>query len=186
MLGHKAGRPKMTSLGSHYKLLLLGVMMFTLGMLSHGAYAESLEGNKPAITHGDSSLVSEPELLPQEQLALAFFHAARTGDVDTIQVFINNKVNINFQNGEGYSALMVAAFRGQKQVVDMLLAANADPCLVDTRGNTALMASIVSGEIGIARTLWQLKCNNPHLKQRTEEFVEQFGQQDFKALLKEK
>ncbi|WP_158134195.1 ankyrin repeat domain-containing protein [Vibrio navarrensis] len=178
-------RGAMTSQGfPQYMMLFIWLIMFTLGVLSHGVFAESTGADKPAISHGDS--VSEPELSSQEQLALAFFHAARTGDVETMQTFIDAKVNLNFQNGQGYSAMMVAAFRGQKQIVDMLLEANADPCLVDYRGNTALMASIVSGEIDIARALWKMKCDSPHIQQRTEEFVEQFANPEFKKLLKNK
>ncbi|MBE3668323.1 hypothetical protein BOO25_05065 [Vibrio navarrensis] len=184
----RSWRGDMTSLSlKRYIMLFIWLMMFTLGVVSHGVFAESTEASKPAISYGD---VSSPELLSQEQsqeqLALAFFHAARTGDVEMMQTFIDAKVNLNFQNGQGYSAIMVAAFRGQKPIVDMLLEANADPCLVDYRGNTALMASIVSGEIDIARSLLKIKCDSPHIQQRTEEFIEQFAKPEFKILLKDK
>lgn len=121
---------------------------------------------------------------PEQEIALAYLHAARIGDTKLMQMFIDSGANLNYQNNQGYSGLMVAAFRGQTQIIDQLLAAGASACLVDERGNTALMAALVSGELSISRKLFAIDCDNEHLDNRSLEFATRFGQQEIATLLK--
>ncbi|MCP5775205.1 ankyrin repeat domain-containing protein, partial [Klebsiella pneumoniae] len=59
----------------------------------------------------------------------------------------------------GYTGLILAAYHGQRAAVEQLLAAGADPCAQDKRGNTALMGAIFKGEVRIARRLIDATCN---------------------------
>ncbi|WP_163833662.1 ankyrin repeat domain-containing protein [Spartinivicinus ruber] len=127
-----------------------------------------------------------PELSAVQEVELAFFHAARTGDTQLMKLFIESGVNLNYQNNQGYTGLMVAAFRGQADIVGQLLTAGASACLVDERGNTALMAAIVSGELSISRKLFAIDCDDEQLANRSLEFATQFGQQEIASLLKQR
>ncbi|MDE1460870.1 ankyrin repeat domain-containing protein [Spartinivicinus poritis] len=146
--------------------------------------------NQPNNTTVQAKQETTPEngqpLSAAQEVELAFFHAARTGDTELMKLFIDSGVNVNFQNNQGYTGLMVAAFRGQPEIVDQLLAADASACLVDERGNTALMAAIVSGELSISRKLFTIDCDDQHLDNRSLTFANQFGQQEIATLLKQR
>lgn len=49
--------------------------------------------------------------------------------------------DVNYQNGDGRSALMRAAKRDRKDVVQVLIDNGADVNLTDNKGKTALMAA---------------------------------------------
>jgi ankyrin repeat protein len=127
--------------------------------------------------HVPISTAASGKISKVEQLELAYFYAVRQGKIDIVREFIEVGVDINFQNNQGYSALMVAAFRGQIPMVDFLLKRNANTCLVDKRGNTALMAAIVSAELTISRKLMRYPCHDESLEKRAVNFSEYFGQE---------
>lgn len=130
----------------------------------------------------NTTAIAEP-LSKVQQLELAFFHAIRTGDIELVRVFLDAGVDVDFQNNQGYSPLMVAAFRGQEAMADFLLTRNADTCLLDERGNSALMAAIVSAEISIARKLMSYDCDDQTVQTRTRQFAEQFGREELVELM---
>lgn len=127
--------------------------------------------------HLPISAAASDEISKVEQLELAYFYAVRQGEINIVKEFLDVGVDINFQNSQGYSALMVAAFRGQIPMVDFLLKRNANACLVDKRGNTALMAAIVSAELTISRKLMRYPCHDEALEKRAVNFSEYFGQE---------
>lgn len=55
--------------------------------------------------------------------------------------------------------MILAAYHGQSDAVERLLAAGANACVQDKRGNTALMGAIFKGELKIARRLLATECN---------------------------
>ena len=124
------------------------------------------------------------EVSQLQQLELAYFYGVRHGKMDIVETFLQAGVDVNFQNNQGYTALMVAAFRGQVTMIDYLLEKQANACLVDHRGNTALMAAIVSAELSIAKKLLTQSCDDKNISHRTQEFALRFGQKDILALLK--
>lgn len=89
----------------------------------------------------------------QEQLQDYYFDAARRGDVEMLNTFIDSGYSLNTQDEKGYTALILAAYHGESAYVDRLLAAGADACVQDKRGNTALMGAIFKGELKIAQRL---------------------------------
>lgn len=110
-----------------------------------------------------------------------FFDAARIGNNDIITKFVTAGFPINQRNPQSYTALMVAAYQGQKETVRLLLNEGADPCLEDKRGNTAFLGALLKREVIIARDLYQADCryedsrNNAGLNLK--EFAELFGQE---------
>ncbi len=112
-----------------------------------------------------------------EQLVNYYFSAAKTGQTDVIEEFVNNGFPINLANDMSYTALMMATYYGHTQTVDRLLALGADACLRDKRGNTAMMGAIVKAEWGIARKLYKQTCKASEKNQKTvEQFAAIFGQ----------
>ncbi|MFA0924352.1 ankyrin repeat domain-containing protein [Xanthomonas fragariae] len=87
-----------------------------------------------------------------------FFDAAREGRQDMLAEFIRSHYDLNTRDEKGYTALILAAYHGQRPAVEQLLNAGADPCAQDKRGNTALMGAIFKGELGIAKRLMQADC----------------------------
>jgi hypothetical protein len=76
----------------------------------------------------------------RQQLRELYFDAARTGSTDRLGAFIEAHYDLDTRDESGYTALILAAYHGQKAAVEQLLAAGANPCSQDKRGNTALMA----------------------------------------------
>ncbi len=95
----------------------------------------------------------------KSQLQTYFFDAARSGHLPMLQEFIAAGYDLNSRDGKGYTALILAAYHGQPEAVNLLLRAGADACAEDARGNTALMGAIFKGELSIARTLVNSGCN---------------------------
>lgn len=114
-----------------------------------------------------------------EQLVNYYFSAAKTGQTDVIEEFVNNGFPINLTNKKSYTALMMATYYGHTQTVDRLLALGADACIRDKRGNTAMMGAIVKAEWAIAKKLYHHTCKASNSNQKTvEQFAEKFGQTD--------
>lgn len=116
-----------------------------------------------------------------QQLKQYFFDAARTGNLDMLKTLTQAKYPLNTQDDKGYTALILAAYHGQKQTVDYLLKSGADACVQDKKGNTALMGAIFKGEIKIARTLMKAGCSpdqQNNAGQTASMYATLFGQQE--------
>jgi ankyrin repeat protein len=111
-----------------------------------------------------------------EQLASYYFLAAKSGQTQVIEEFVNNGFPINLTNKMSYTALMMATYYGHTQTVERLLALGADTCLRDKRGNTAMMGAIIKAEWGIAKKLYSHDCKDSNTQQKTvEQFAAVFG-----------
>lgn len=95
----------------------------------------------------------------QEQLRTYYFEAARAGDSEMLEAFIQAGYDLNSADAKGYTALILAAYHGHLPLVQRLLDAGADPCAQDSRGNTALMGAIFKGELRVAHLLLETPCN---------------------------
>ena len=136
------------------------------------------------------SLYASEEKLGTEYQSLVtlFFDAARIGNNEVVEAFVSQGFPIDQRNNQSYTALMVAAYQGNRETVRYLLDAGANACLQDKRGNTALMGARIKREVGIAKDLYQADCS-PELRNKSglnlKEFAEVFGQSDvLKSLAK--
>ncbi|MHA2811106.1 ankyrin repeat domain-containing protein [Vibrio campbellii] len=136
------------------------------------------------------SLFASEEKLETEYQSLVtlFFDAARIGNNEVVEAFVSQGFPIDQRNNQSYTALMVAAYQGNRETVRYLLDAGANACLQDKRGNTALMGALIKREVGIAKDLYQADCS-PELRNKSglnlKEFAEVFGQSDvLKSLAK--
>ena len=130
------------------------------------------------------ALASSVHAKGSEQLVNYYFSAAKTGQTEVIEEFVQNGFPINLANDMSYTALMMATYYGHTQTVERLLALGADACLRDKRGNTAMMGAIVKAEWGIAKKLYNHTCKEKKSNQKTvEQFAAVFGQTEkLKAL----
>ncbi|TOM09165.1 hypothetical protein CGH85_08540 [Vibrio parahaemolyticus] len=137
-----------------------------------------------------SLFASQDKLETQYQsLVELFFDAARIGNNEVVETFVSQGFPIDQRNNESYTALMVAAYQGNKDTVRLLLDSGADACLQDKRGNTALMGALIKREISIAKDLYQAECS-PDLRNKAgldlKTFAEIYGQSEVLKSLQNK
>ena len=65
-------------------------------------------------------------------------YAADAGDVETVDSLLNQGLDINAQDDNGWTALHFAAQMNHANVIELLLSKMADPNLVDIHGNNPL------------------------------------------------
>ncbi|WP_168384466.1 ankyrin repeat domain-containing protein [Acinetobacter indicus] len=150
-------------------------------MLCAGLFSLGL-GTAPAWAQADSFSATSQPVAPSaaQELIDLFFAAARSGQHDVIQEFLQHGFPVDVRNPAGFTPLMMATYYGHQPIVSTLLTYGADRCARDQKGHTALMAAIVKAEWGIARQLRQVDCDT-HAAQTgqltAEEFARVFGQQ---------
>lgn len=121
-----------------------------------------------------------------EDLTPYYYAAARTGDDDVIEVFLNAGLPIDIRNRKGYTALMIATYNGRISIVNSLVARGANVCAEDNKGNTALMAAIVRAEFTIANLLMKSDCDanqKNRVGQTAVMYATLFGREELKAML---
>lgn len=122
----------------------------------------------------------------RQQLNDIYFDAARAGSTEQLQAFIDAHYDLDTRDENGYTALILAAYHGQKPAVEQLLQAGANPCSQDKRGNTALMGAIFKGELSIAQRLLNANCmtdERNHAGQTAAMYAALFQRKDILAAL---
>jgi ankyrin repeat protein len=114
-----------------------------------------------------------------------WFDAARAGRSDISRALLHAGFPVNTQGTGGYTALVLASYHGHLDEVVLLLNEQADPCIPDHNGNTALMGALFKGEMQVA----QLLVNQCNLNQANNSgqtalaFAALFGRLDFIPVL---
>ncbi|XP_041346697.1 ankyrin repeat, SAM and basic leucine zipper domain-containing protein 1-like [Gigantopelta aegis] len=78
--------------------------------------------------------------------------AAKTGNTEVVKLLLKENVDVNVQDEEGVTALMIASENGHTQVVDLLLKANVDVNVQDEEGVTALMIASENGHTQVVES----------------------------------
>ncbi|WP_175857418.1 ankyrin repeat domain-containing protein [Burkholderia anthina] len=116
----------------------------------------------------------------------AWFAAARLGRVDILQALVDAHYPVDTTTREGYTAIILAAYRNQPATLDYLLRSGADPCIGDRHGNTALMGALFKGETSIATRLAETRCpidQTNHAGETALSFAALFGRLDMLPVL---
>ena len=102
-----------------------------------------------------SLLISSASYASMEEFHLA----AKSGEVSSLKkILTQENLDVNVRNGDGYTALIYAAYYGHQNAVEYLLTQKADPCIGDKRGNTALMGALFKGNFKVAYRLIKTEC----------------------------
>lgn len=100
------------------------------------------------------AISAEPnrDLSPQA-LAPYWFEAMRAGDTALVEELLRRGIDIEATNERGFTALILATYNEQPELVRRLLAHGADPNRGDRAGNTALMGALFRGNEASAHLL---------------------------------
>ena len=102
----------------------------------------------------NSTTIEAAEFIKQYGLDLSLIRAIENGWNSVVQTLITAGVDVNVANRDGWTALMVAAFHDQKEVVQTLLTAkNINVNVVDQNGKTALTLATENGNQQIVQYL---------------------------------
>jgi ankyrin repeat protein len=115
-----------------------------------------------------------------------WFAAARAGRTDILQGLADAGFPLDIKTGDGYTALILAAYNNRPVAVQTLLTAGADACAADKRGNTALMGALFKGESDIATILAGAHCDIDQVNNAGEtalSFAALFGRLDMVPVL---
>ncbi|MEM0979886.1 MAG: ankyrin repeat domain-containing protein [Cyanobacteria bacterium P01_H01_bin.58] len=87
---------------------------------------------------------TDPNLVYQTNTALTY--ATRDGFTEIARLLINAGADVDWIDGENVTPLILAAFKGHMEIVELLLAYDADPTIVDQWGRTALDYALRRGK----------------------------------------
>jgi ankyrin repeat protein len=79
--------------------------------------------------------------------------AAEQGDIPRLRALFDLGVDVNARDADDRSALLLAVLNGRRDVVELLLAHNANANTADRSGTTPLQAAVSTHQTAIAATL---------------------------------
>ena len=95
----------------------------------------------------------QADAMVQNDPGAALRQAAETGDAHTLQMLLDERVDVDARDSSGRTPLMLATLYGQSGAVDALLARGADPSAADAQGTTPLQAALAGNQPAIAAAL---------------------------------
>ena len=110
------------------------------------------------LTIDDQTILKEKEEI-QFSFDQTLQNASRLGNDEAVQFLLDFIDNINYQNEEGSTALILASKGGHEQVVQTLVSAGANPNIQDNTGYTALMIACDTNSYSIVNYLLQTRAN---------------------------
>ena len=95
------------------------------------------EGNKEAI-NVFLNAGADPNIADADGDTCLHYATRNDYCIEVLQAIISHSVNVNATNKRNTTALMIACFKGNKDAVNVLLNAEADPNIADAHGDTIL------------------------------------------------
>ncbi len=105
------------------------ILFLFLITITSGTYFFSLKSNTPYVD--DISNINENDT--------PFIKAIKSEDINKVKSLIKSRINVNEVYENGYTALMVAASKGNVEIVKLLIETGADLESYDNNGNTSFM-----------------------------------------------
>jgi ankyrin repeat protein len=112
-------------------------------------------GGAPLAAAATAPALSLPRAESWTDRAAALRQAANSGNLPALRRIIAEKPDIDARDAGGRTALMLAVLRDQREAVDLLLAAGADPNAADASGTKPLQAALAGAHAAIAVALEQ-------------------------------
>ena len=82
-----------------------------------------------------------------------FFTAIESGNQSAVAIFLETRINTEIRNSRGWTPLMMAAFNGHEEIVNLLIQHHAEVTPIDPGGNSALHWAAFSGHTGCTNRL---------------------------------
>lgn len=120
------------------------------------------------------------ELTPQQQeqlLAIMMDHA-RAGEFDALAQAYDRGYPLDVRDGDGNTALMLAAYNGHVETVEMLIARGADVNIPNSRNQSPIAGAIFKGEEEVVRVLKQAGADLDSGTPSARETAKLFGKTD--------
>ncbi|WP_441247540.1 ankyrin repeat domain-containing protein [Kitasatospora sp. McL0602] len=98
---------------------------------------------------------ADPSGIDAEVIELAgkLFDAARTGGTALLGAYLDAGAPANLANDRGDTLVMLAAYHGHAETVELLIERGADPDRVNDRGQTPLAGAVFKGEEAVITAL---------------------------------
>lgn len=81
------------------------------------------------------------------------FYAAKNGYINVFKLLVSKGHDVNAQNEEGLTPLMLASIEGHTKLVEFLISEGCDVSLSDNSGGTALMWAMLNGKLDIVKLI---------------------------------
>ncbi len=102
----------------------------------------------------DNQPQDQPELTDDQlEFLNTLFDYARNGQVQALSSAIDQGIPVDLRNHNGDTFLILAAYREQAEIVNALLARDADVNALNNRGQSALTSAIFMQNTDIAKAL---------------------------------
>lgn len=121
----------------------------------------------------------------EEILALAhtLFDAARDGDTALLRSYLDAGAPATMTNSSGDSLLMLAAYHGHAETVQLLLHHGADANAANDRGQTPLAGAVFKGFTDVARVLLDAGADPDAGRPTAREAANMFARSEIQGLL---
>ena len=101
----------------------------------------------------DEDVIKQRHAQYREETRTGLLGSACTGEVDEVERFIENGVDLNARDYEDHTPLMLAAKEGHSKIVKMLIEAGADIHLYSVREKSALQIAAKHGKVECLKLL---------------------------------
>ncbi|KAF1346195.1 ankyrin repeat-containing domain protein [Delphinella strobiligena] len=143
---------------------------------------QSTNSTPSASSSGISNKASElpPAAL---QLATKLFDYAREGKTVELSQYISAGIPPNLTNGKGDTLLMLAAYHGHADTVQLLLEKGANPNTLNDRGQSPLAGAVFKGSDDVVKVLFeQGKADIYHGQPNAVDSAVMFKKEDYLSL----
>ncbi len=93
------------------------------------------------------------EKVDEKTSELKFYTAAKEGRLIQVKAMLSVGMNVNSKNTVGRTALMGAAYYGNRSIVQELVVEGVDVNLADEQGKTALMLAVANKRLKVVEVL---------------------------------
>ena len=93
------------------------------------------------------------------RLAISIIEAANKGNIEVVKLLLKENADVNIQDKNGVTALMLASLNGHTHVVELLLKENADVNIKNKQGMTALNLASLKGHTHVVELLLKDNAN---------------------------
>lgn len=129
------------------------LLLFSPFLFAEETTTEAQSTEQAANTTTEQKPKPEYKQTPEE---VEFYNAARAGRLDKLHILLDEGINVDMQNKQGRTPLMVATYKRNHGVIRELLAEGADIEMQDAKGKTVLMLAVLAQDDHMIKKLLSL------------------------------